>query len=217
MLFFGSILNLSAQEIKGVISDLESSQKLKDVKIKNLRTNEQTTSDVEGKFSIKGQLNDHLALEIRGYDRDTAFIYQEGLRQIFMIRDKSVIQIDEVVVTKITDSRLSREIERAKNNSKAVETSQNKGGLRLSPSRLFGKEAKLARNSIKILELEQEQRQVERVFTNQLIRSLVPLDENELPLFKEKYRPSYQFIKGAAKEDLTSYILDSYSKFKKNK
>src|SRR5690606_20490268 len=96
-----------------------------------------------------------------------------------------------------------------------VETSKNRGGLRISPSRLFGKEAKIARNSIRVLELEQEQRMVDRVFTNELILSLIKLPNDQLALFKDKYRPSYEFVKQARKEDLTAYILDAYAKFKK--
>ena len=196
---------------------METSRKLPDVQIKNLRTNDMVKSDLQGNFTIPGKMNDYLSLMVQGYDRDTAFIYQEGITRIYLVNDKSTITIDEVVVSKITDSRLTREIERAKNNSKAVETSTTRGGLRISPSRLFGKEAKQARASIEILEIEREQRNVDRVFTNDAILSLIPMERQDLLLFKDGYRPSYEFIKQASPEDLKAYILDSYAKFKKNK
>lgn len=217
MLLLGSITFSFAQEIKGIVYDLETSRKLPDVQIKNLRTNDMVKSDLQGNFTIPGKMNDYLSLMVQGYDRDTAFIYQEGITRIYLVNDKSTITIDEVVVSKITDSRLTREIERAKNNSKAVETSTTRGGLRISPSRLFGKEAKQARASIEILEIEREQRNVDRVFTNDAILSLIPMERQDLLLFKDGYRPSYEFIKQASSEDLKAYILDSYAKFKKNK
>lgn len=217
MLLFSSITISLGQEIKGIVYDLETSKKLPDVQIKNLRTNQEVKTDMQGNFTIPGELNDYLSLMVQGYDRDTAFIYQEGINRIYLVNDKSTITIDEVVVSRITDSRLTREIERAINNSKAVETSSTKGGLRISPSRLFGKEAKQARSSIEILELEREQRNVNRVFTDDLILSLIPMEKQELLLFKDGYRPSYEFIKQASKEDLTAYIMDSYAKFKQNK
>ncbi len=217
MLLLGSITFSFAQEIKGIVYDLETSRKLPDVQIKNLRTNDMVKSDLQGNFTIPGKMNDYLSLMVQGYDRDTAFIYQEGITRIYLVNDKSTIMIDEVVVSKITDSRLTREIERAKNNSKAVETSTTRGGLRISPSRLFGKEAKQARASIEILEIEREQRNVDRVFTNDAILSLIPMERQDLLLFKDGYRPSYEFIKQASPEDLKAYILDSYAKFKKNK
>jgi len=217
MLLLGNITISFSQEIKGIVYDLETSKKLSDVQIKNLRTNQEVKTDMQGNFTIPGQINDHLGLMIRGYDRDTAFIYQEGINRIYLVNDKSTIMIDEVVVSKITDSRLTREIERAINNSKAVETSPTRGGLRISPSRLFGKEAKQARSSIEILEIEREQRNVDRVFTDDLILSLIPMERQDLLLFKDGYRPTYEFIKQASKEDLRAYVLDSYAKFKKNK
>lgn len=217
MLLLGSITFSFAQEIKGIVYDLETSRKLPDVQIKNLRTNDMVKSDLQGNFTIPGKMNDYLSLMVQGYDRDTAFIYQEGITRIYLVNDKSTITIDEVVVSKITDSRLTREIERAKNNSKAVETSTTRGGLRISPSRLFGKEAKQARASIEILEIEREQRNVDRVFTNDAILSLIPMERQDLLLFKDGFRPSYEFIKQASPEDLKAYILDSYAKFKKNK
>lgn len=215
LLLISNVGLLSAQQIKGLVFDLESSQRLSDVQIENISNNKSTTTASDGSFSIEGKKNDYLVLRAKGYDRDTAFIYQDGVSRIYLVRDKSIIRIDEVTVTRMTDSRLNTEIEKAKNNSKAVETSQSRGGLRVSPSRLFGKEARIARNSIKILELEQEQRLVDRTFTDELILSLIAMPNDQLALFKDKYRPTYAFIKQARKEDLTAYILDSYAKFKK--
>ncbi len=215
LLLLGSWMYGSAQEIKGLVFDLQSSQRLSDVLIENLQNKKSVRSNADGSFTIPGQKNDYLVLHAKGYERDTAFVYQDGVSRIYLIRDKSIIRIDEVTVSRMTDSRLNMEIAKAKNNSQAVETSKNRGGLRISPSRLFGKEAKIARNSIRVLELEQEQRMVDRVFTDELILSLIKLPNDQLALFKDKYRPSYEFVKQARKEDLTAYILDAYAKFKK--
>ncbi len=215
LLLLGSWMYGSAQEIKGLVFDLQSSQRLSDVLIENLQNKKSVRSNADGSFTIPGQKNDYLVLHAKGYERDTAFVYQDGVSRIYLIRDKSIIRLDEVTVSRMTDSRLNMEIAKAKNNSQAVETSKNRGGLRISPSRLFGKEAKIARNSIRVLELEQEQRMVDRVFTNELILSLIKLPNDQLALFKDKYRPSYEFVKQARKEDLTAYILDAYAKFKK--
>ncbi|MVZ65124.1 hypothetical protein GQF61_04615 [Sphingobacterium sp. DK4209] len=215
LILLGNIGIAAAQQIKGLVFDLENSQRLSEVLIENISNNKSTKTAADGSFTIDGKKNDYLVLKGKGYDRDTAFIYQDGISRIYLVRDKSIIRIDEVTVTRMTDSRLNTEIERAKNNSQAVETSKTRGGLRVSPSRLFGKEAKIARNSIKILELEKEQRLVDRTFTNELILSLISLPTDQLALFRDKYRPTYAFIKAARKEDLTAYILDSYAKFKK--
>lgn len=206
---------VNAQQLQGIVYDLESSKALSEVEIKNLRTGEEVVTDMQGNFTISAKMNDYLSLLAHGYERDTAFIYQEGINRIYLVRDNATILIDEVVVSKITDSRLTHEIERARNNSQAVETSPSRGGLRISPSRLFGREARQARAAIEVLEEEKEQRNVNRVFTNELILSLIPMEREELLLFKDGYRPSYEFIQQASKEDLTAYIIEAYAKFKK--
>src|SRR5690606_2086466 len=192
----------------------ESSQRLREVTVKNLRTNETTQTDNEGNFIIGGNINDLLTFTQAGYEVDTAFIYQGGIQRIYLVRDSKSIVIDEIVISRLTDSRLAAEIEKAKNEGQVTEASQNRGGLRLSLSRLFGREGKTARKNLDLLLEEQSNRKVDRVFTAQAIRAVVPLNDTEMALFRERFRPSPEFIETASPEDIRAYILDSYGKFK---
>jgi len=216
LLLSGLVLGFStqAQEIKGIVHELESSQRLREVTVKNLRTNETTQTDNEGNFIIGGNINDLLTFTQAGYEVDTAFIYQGGIQRIYLVRDSKSIVIDEIVISRLTDSRLAAEIEKAKNEGQVTEASQNRGGLRLSLSRLFGREGKTARKNLDLLLEEQSNRKVDRVFTAQAIRAVVPLNDTEMALFRERFRPSPEFIETASPEDIRAYILDSYGKFK---
>lgn len=206
--------NISAQEFKGIVYELESSNTIWNVTVKNLRTKAEVNTDQEGKYRIGAQLNDYLEFEIPGYQKDTLFLYEEGLKRIYMLREDNSIVIDEVLVTRLTDSRLQVEIERAENDGKSIDINQRRGGFRVSPSRVFGKKAKDARNNLALLQTEQSNRKVDRKFTNQLISSIVPLSEEEVALFKERFRPTVKFIEIASPQDLQIYILDAYKKFK---
>lgn len=207
---------VSAQEIKGYILELASGTPLWNSNIKNLRTQEITQSAKDGSFKIAGQINDYLVISNPGYKQDTIFYYEENIRRIYLGRDENLIQIDEVLVSRMTDSRLSLEIAKAKNEGKAVDVSQQKGGLRVSPSRLFGRKAKAARSNLSLLITEQQKRAIDRRFTTQLISSLTSLNPEEIALFRERFRPSLDFIQKASQEDLKVYVLDSYKKFKSN-
>ncbi len=204
----------SAQELRGIVYELESSAPLWNVSVKNLRTQEEVNTDREGRFSLKAQLNDYLTFSIPGYQTDTAFIYEEGVRRIYMLRDERSIVIDEVLVKRLTDSRLAAEITQARNEGKAVDVSQQQGGIRLSPSRLFGRKAKTARSNLAVLLEEQNNRKIDRRFTYRVIASVVPLSEDEIALFRERFRPTLQFAETASPEDMRLYILDSYKKFR---
>lgn len=210
----GISLSVNAQEIKGIVHELESSQRLREVAVKNLRTNEITQSDSEGNFTIGGNINDLLTFNQAGYEADTAFVYEEGIQRIYLIRDSKSIVIDEVVISRLTDSRLAYEIQKAKNEGQVTEASQTRGGLRLSLSRLFGRESKMARKNLDLLLEEQSNRKVDQVFSAQSIRVIVPLTDTEMALFREQFRPAPDFIETASPEDIRAYILDSYGKFK---
>ena len=207
-------LTANAQRINGYVYELTSSNPIWNASIKNTRTNEVVQTDRNGKFQINGQVNDYLIISNTGYKQDTVFHFEDGVKRIYMLRDEAVLAIDEVLVKRLTDSRLAAEILKAKNEGKAVDANQQRGGLRVSPSRLFGKSSKAARANLSLLIAEQENRQVDRVFTTQLIASLTPLNQEEIALFKERFRPSLSFIKQSNAEQLRVYILDSYKKFK---
>lgn len=205
---------VAQQRLQGIVYELESSSPIWNVTVKNLRTQEEMTTDREGKFTISAQLNDYLTFTMPGYQTDTAFIYEEGVRRVYMLRDENTIMIDEVLVRRLTDSRLDAEIRKAKNEGKAVDASQQQGGLRVSPSRLFGKKARNARSNLALLMEEQNNRKVDKRFTTRLIASILPLNEEEIALFRTRFRPTIEFVESASPEDLRVYILDSYKQFR---
>lgn len=211
----GLSLSVKAQEIKGIVHELESSQRLSGVTVKNLRTGQATQTDADGNFLISGNINDYISFTQPGYEVDTAFVYQEGVQRIYLVRDSKTIVIDEVIISKLTDSRLAYEIAKAKNEGQVTEASQNRGGIRLSLSRLFGRKSKLARKNLDLLLEEQHNRKIDRLFSPQVIRAVVPLTDTEMARFREQFRPSLEFIQTASPEDIRAYVLDSYSKFKK--
>lgn len=217
LLALGLNLSANAQEIKGIVHELESSQRLRGVTVKNLRTGQATQTDVDGNFLISGNINDYISFTQPGYEMDTAFVYQEGIQRIYLVRDSKTIVIDEVIISRLTDSRLAYEIAKAKNEGQVTEVSQNRGGIRLSLSRLFGRKSKLARKNLDLLLEEQHNRKIDRLFSPQVIRAIVPLTDTEMALFREQFRPSLEFIQTASPEDVRVYVLDSYSKFKNHK
>lgn len=205
---------LSAQEIKGYVYEFISSNPIWNATIKNTRTDEMVNTDRNGSFKISGKINDYLIISAAGYVTDTIFYYEDAVRRVYLNRDDKMLIIDEVLVKRLTDNRLAKEIARAQNEGRAVEASQYQGGLRVSPSRLFGKKAKEARSSLKLLLEEQNNRAVDRFFTTQLIASVTPLNQDEILIFRDKYRPSLEFISTASPEQVKNYISDSYKDFK---
>src|SRR5690606_19070347 len=122
------------------------------------------------------------------------FYYDEAVRRIYLNKDENILHIDEVLVKRLTDNVLVQELEKAKNAGKIVELPRNQGGVKVSPSRLLGREAKNARRNVTILHEEYQARKIDRRFTKHLIASLLPLNDSDIALFRERFRPTVEFV-----------------------
>ncbi|ULT22831.1 hypothetical protein KUH03_26495 [Sphingobacterium sp. E70] len=148
---------LFAQEkTKGIIMELVSGEKIEAAQIQNLRSKVEVQTNRDGSFAIDANLNDLLLIKANGYEQDTVFIYDTSLRRIYLNRINTPIELSQVVVERMTDSRLAAEIQREKEAGKYSDASKNRGGIRISPSRIFGKEGKQARSNYKLLVAEME-------------------------------------------------------------
>src|SRR5690606_17101681 len=90
---------------------------------------------------------------------------------------------------------------------------QRRGGIAISPSRIFGKEGKEARRLHDLLIAEKRDRAIMFKFNPLLITSLTPLAGKDLDLFIVKYKPTYEFIEKSDEEQIRLYIMDSFKEF----
>jgi len=206
---------LQDSTLTGYVLELESGEPLQYVEIKNLTTGELVESRADGRFSIAVKKNGRLQFEYPGYRTDTLVVIEFDIKRVYLTSDGSAIQIDEVQIQAMTDTRLAAEIKRAEKEGQFTETSQQRGGVRISPSRWFGNEGRQARQRHKQLLAEQERRKIDARFTPEVITSLTPLKGQELELYMTKYRPTVDFLSTADEADLRLYIMDTYAAFKK--
>lgn len=201
--------------LNGIVLELGSGQPLQYVEITNISTGTTVESDEKGNFSIQVSRNGRLRFEYPGYRVDTLVVVEFDIKRVYLTPDGSAILIDEVQIEALSDNQLAVEIERAKQEGQVTETSQYRGGIRLSPSRWFGRKGKQARQRYELLLAEQERRKIDSRFTPQLITSITPLKGEQLGLYMTKYRPTIDFISSANDEALRLYIMDTYAAFKK--
>jgi len=201
--------------LTGYVLELESGEPLQSVEIKNLVSGTLVESRADGQFSIPVKKNDRLQFEYPGYRTDTLVVIEFDIKRVYLTSDGSAIQIDEVQIQAMTDTRLAAEIKRAEEEGQFTETSQQRGGVRISPSRWFGNDGRQARQRYKRLLAEQERRKIDTRFTPEVIMSLTPLKGRELELYMTKYRPTVDFLSTADEADLRLYIMDTYAAFKK--
>lgn len=218
MIFFfllGSVPTLAQESVlSGYVLELGSGEPLRAVEIKNLTSGTVTESLEDGSFSIAVNKDQRLQFEYPGYRTDTLVVIEFDVKRVYLTPDGSNIQLDEVQIQAMTDSRLETEIKRAQAEGQFTETSQQRGGIRISPSRWFGTSGRQARQRYHLLLAERERRQVDARFTPQAITAVTPLEGEDLELYMTKYRPSAEFLSTADESDLRLYIMDTYAAFK---
>lgn len=206
----------SAQDrtLNGYVLELHSGEPLRYVEIENLNTGALTESLEDGSFRIPVEMNQRLRFEYPGYRTDTVVVIEFGVKRVYLTPDGRTIQLDEVQIQAMTDSRLEAEIKRAQAEGEFTDVSQHRGGLRISPSRWFGKAGRQARQRYQLLLAERERRQIDARFTREAITAVTPLGGEDLELYMTKYRPTAEFLSTADESELRLYIMDTYAEFK---
>jgi len=212
------------QQFKGIVLEYGSDELMPQVQVKNLNSQDSVLTTIKGEFTLPANKDDILVFSYPGYRVDSLVVLDYDLKRVYLTAVDDPRFLKEVNVTAITNSRLAEEKERVRNRGQYANTvsggsaglgPQRMGGIGLSPSRIFGKEAREARRQYKMLETESNNRIIDARFTPALIQRITPLKGEDLSLFMAKYRPKVSFIKEADDEQLRLYIIDAYNKYKK--
>jgi len=190
--------------VKGVVVESGSGIKLENVFVRDLSNKQATLTDKGGRFVINTETGHLLIFSSPGYVADT--LYVVDLTQKHVELKTQPIQLREVNVTATRTSSFDphKEYPSVYEKSKVYP---------LSPSTWFSRESRNARRLKRYFKNEQQERQVDKVFTRAYVGSIVPLKGQDLEDFMTMYRPSYAFITSNNSESIAVYLNDSYKKY----
>lgn len=191
--------------LKGTVVDNATGAKLSNVFIRDYTSRQLGLTDKNGSFFIRTETGHTLIFDSPGYVSDTLYVADLVPKTIKMVTQS--IALKEVT---ISSSRTTTAFDPHKEYPEVYEKSKL---YVLSPTTWFGKDAREARRLKKYFKHEQEERQVDAVFTRTYVGSLVPLKGQDLDDFMVMYRPTYAYIKANSGPSLAVYVNDSYKKF----
>lgn len=209
----GAINLAEGQTMEGIVMELNSSKPIQQVEVRNLTTDATVETDASGGFKIDADLNDLVTFGYPGFRLDTLVVIDYQLKRVYLTPLEDFNILEDVEITDLSDLQLEEEIRVARERGRSVHTVQG-GGIAISPSRLFGRQAKEARERYDALIEEQERRFIDSKFNEGVITPITPLKGRDLDLFIVKFRPSYEFVTQSDEEQIRLYIMDSYKKFK---
>jgi hypothetical protein len=191
--------------VKGGVFEAGSGIKLENVFVRDMTNKQVTLTDKNGRFSINTETGHILLFTLPGYVADTLYVVDLSQKHVELKNQPIQLREVSVVSTRTNSFDPHKEYPEVYEKAKVYP---------LSPSTWFSRDARMARRLKKYFQTEQEERQVDKIFTRAYVGSIVPLKGQDLEDFMTMYRPSYKFITSNNSESLAVYISDSYKKYK---
>ncbi len=191
--------------VKGGVFESGSGIKLENVFVRDMTNKQVTLTDKNGRFSINTETGHILLFTLPGYVADTLYVVDLSQKHVELKNQPIQLREVSVVSTRTQSFDPHKEYPEVYEKAKVYV---------MSPSTWFSRDARMARRLKKYFQTEQEERQVDKIFTRAYVGSIVPLKGQDLEDFMTMYRPSYKFITSNNSESLAVYISDSYKKYK---
>jgi len=210
ILQFYLIQQVSAQVITGTVVDRDSRLKLESVEVKNVSTQEKTTTNNKGEFKITATANQTLIFIQPGYFSDTLFLINVKPIRKYMILNNTFLRTVEIKADAFKPEIQYADVYR---KAKAINLWQNQPFI-FYPSRYFSREGKFARRFKRKLEREVNERMIDQRFNEKAVKALTPLTGAELDYFMVLYRPTFKKLDKMDDDDVKFYLMASYKDFK---
>ena len=217
ILVFSNTIN-AQQVIWGYVKDSITNEPIEMASITNTRNNNTVITNQKGLFKIEVSKNDILSVAAVGYYFDTVLysgIISASDTVTFFLKPISrslndvTVQNSGVNQYSLDSLRRIREFseEMVSPPVKSVELANSGAGIGISLNRFSNRE-KNKRNAIKIFNNSEKQAYVDYRFSTAIVTKYSGLKGEELQVFMQRYRPSYEWLRKNPKEEDIKYYIN---------
>lgn len=211
ILFFAPFLTLQAQtKLTGTAYDADTRNKMKLVFVNNLTQKEVNHTSQKGDFTVKAELGDLVIFSCPGYQNDTLIV--ENLSPIAVVLKPKMIVLEEVVVSAKSRKSENLKSEYAAAYSAATTNVLSKDGS-VSLTNLFSKQSQQKRAFRKFIDVELNEKTIDRRFNRELVSSLTKIKGQVLEDYMSFFRPTYSEISKLDDPQLRDYVINSYNEY----
>lgn len=206
-----------AVPIKGVVLDQLTGRPLPDVSITNVHSSKEVQTGVNGSFELEVAKGELVEFRISGYDVARVRIKSEQNLPFYKIQLKEApTQIENQLA--VQDYFMGARIDSLKRRElyqQALDHYKLTGfDIIQHPFDAMSKRNRMIWAFQKNYEIWERDKFVDYVFNDRIIVQLSGLDEQSLELYKKRYRPPYELIRGMNEYQYYSYIKDTVKDFK---
>jgi len=224
-LFALAVTGYTQQFMTGKVEKRGTTEIIIGANIINLKKGRHNTSDLGGNYKIPANLGDTIIFSSAGFLPDTVIVASYMFDENFLVSlwpnvvRLQAVEVDESRNYKL-DSMQRREEYRFILDKKHPVTLMNQKrsadgpGFSFSPIGYYSKREREKRRLKRRLRQEEEDYYIDSRFPVARVAQLTRLQGDSLRIFMYKYRPSYQFCRGATNQDIFLYINDKVKIFR---
>ena len=214
------------QTMTGKIEKRGTTDILIGANILNIRQGRHNVSDMGGNYRIPAAIGDTIIFSSAGYLPDTVIVAGYMLTESYLVALRpnvvrlQAVQVDESRNYQMDSLQRRDEYRHILDKQHPVKLWNEKRaadgpGLSFSPIGFFSKGERAKRRLKKRLRQEEEDYYIDSRFPVARVAQLTRLTGDSLRIFMYRYRPSYQFCRGASNQDIFLYINDRVREFRK--
>lgn len=210
-LVLNPFLALQAQtQLSGVAYDADTRNKMKLVFVNNLTQKAVDHTGQKGDFLVKAELGDLIIFSCPGYQGDTLVV--DNLQPLVVVLKPKLIVLDEVIVKAKVAKPQSLKNQYSAAYSAANTNVFSKDG-NLSLNNLFSKQSQQKRAFRKFIDIELNEKTIDRRFNRDLVSNLTQIRGQVLEDYMSFFRPTYSEISKLDDPQLRDYIIKSYNEY----
>jgi CarboxypepD_reg-like domain len=210
-------ISLAQTVIKGEVFDFTNNEPLSNINVRNIFTLQGMTIGTDGKFSIEVKKGQLIELSKLGYKTIRIRIQNEKEPAFYrLIMSKVPLQLREVDIKGkaldfVKDSVRYREIYDIvlrKEHKQDVD-------MRSMPLAMLSKKNREEWAFQEMYEKWERDKYINFTFNERLIGKITYLKDEDLTIFMQQFRPSYEFLRTASSYEYLDYIKHCYGLFRK--
>ena len=220
LLNFNPGLN-AQQQVNGRIYSAANDSVINAATVYNKKMRLQTSSAIDGSYSILAAEGDTLFFSAIGFNPKTVTVsFDMFLTRYDIAMQRKVLTLEEVKVrSSYQDDSINRRdyyrnIYKKQPGITGYNSPANGVGITLSPISYFSKYGKQKRILKKRLFKEEHDDYIDRSFPVEWVERVSSLEGDSLSLFMYRYRPTYTFCRKTDRDKMLIYINDKLKEFR---
>ncbi|MBC8053315.1 MAG: hypothetical protein H7Y13_09650 [Sphingobacteriaceae bacterium] len=198
--------------LEGRVFDYNTNLPLNKVNVSNVNSGRIVLSDSTGRFKVRAQKGDVLALHLSGYVPDTVLLLDLNPREFHLQIKAHQLNAVEIKGVKINSSTwVDDEFHGQTARYQYNKDGSRKGGL-VFRFWYWNKDSRKERRMLGRLKNYELQDEIDRLFNLAFIAEHIPLKGTDLLDFRSLYRPSVKLYKSPG-FNMLLYLNDSYREF----